>query len=412
MMFCSYSLFQEERQRKAAVKTISLLGFLPYMLVRTSSEALSSSFSMIGFALLILGSVKEDGASFEKRRYPGKTLFITGVLWGLAFEFRYQCAFLIAGFVFWMLFVSINKKDAVKCAAIQFSGIIFSMLLCTAIDVWGYGAFIFAPWKYLEMNIFQNIAGIFGTMPFWGYFDLIVTGCRFKPAVILTILLTIGTLCAWVRYPRHPLTWGTFLFFIAHCLVGHKELRFLMNMAVPSIILTVCAFSPQKNKNSFSNQIFEKLWDFLHLFPLKLFYGGNILILCFYLIYLNNSDLAFEKYIYRNTSPPFYAFSVGGHPYGPWGSGELQYDWYKPDNVSIIEKDSYNDILLSNHEKAFNLIVHGDDNKPDMAGNSTFLFDEVRGSKSGLLTDRFKILLGLRENEQNSWRLYQVKVVR
>jgi phosphatidylinositol glycan class B len=407
MMFCAHLLFHEERQRKAAVRIICLLGFLPYMLVRTSSESLSSSFSMAGFALLMLGST---GSNIEQRQYPGMILFVTGVLWGLAFEFRYQCAFLVAGFIFWMVFVSIkNRKIAARSAAVLFSGILLSVLLCTFIDMWGYGEFVFVPWNYLYQNIFLDKAAEWGTLPFWGYILLII---KINPSVLLIIILAAGTVCAWIRYPRHPLVWGTFLFFIAHCFVARKDLRFLMNMAVPSIMLLIYAFSPNDNKEGPADRVFEKIWNCLHKAKiLPLFYAFNICLLLFYPILRNRADLTFDKYLYRNTTPPFHAFSLGLHPYAPFGGG-IQYDWYKPENITITAKESLSDILAETGGAEFNLVVYGDNDEIDAMKSQghvqfTVCYSEsfIRFSTKSLI----RYLLGKESKERKIWTLYRVK---
>jgi phosphatidylinositol glycan class B len=419
MMFCSYLFFYEDRQRKAAVRTICLLGFLPFMLVRTSSEALSSSFSMAGLALLMLGSIgsiMSTGGGGGQRYNPRSKLFITGVLWGIAFEFRYQCAFLVAGFVFWMVFMSIkNKITAVRCAAVLFSGIFISILICTFIDIWGYGEFVFAPWNYLYQNIFLHKADNFGTLPFWGYARLITKGNYFiSPSKLLVVFLTAGTICAWIRCPRHPLTWGTVLFFAAHCFVSHKELRFLMNMAVPAIILTVYAFSPKNNNENSANRKLKKIWQFINK-PglLLLFYAFNICLLLFYTIRLNKVDWALDKYMYHYTTAPFYAFSIGGNPYVPWKDYPNRYSWYKPENITVIEKDSIDNILLETGKEEFNLIVHGDnDNDKITAEHPELLFTTIyRTEKSGWfeIKNIIRSLLGKKKKEGEIWTLYLVK---
>src|SRR5438309_348816 len=78
---------------------VALLWFIPYLAVRTSSESLSGDFFAIGVALLMLGS---SAAEAGGRRFPIAALLTAGLCFGLAFDFRYQIAFAVAGVVFWI----------------------------------------------------------------------------------------------------------------------------------------------------------------------------------------------------------------------------------------------------------------------------------------------------------------------
>jgi phosphatidylinositol glycan class B len=114
-------------------------------------------------------------ARFTERNYSNPLLFITGILWGLAFEFRYQAAFLLAGFIFWIFFISIhNKKQALIQVLVIFGGIFAVVIPATFLDWWGYGSFTLAPVNYVYQNIILNKSSIYGTMPFYGYFQLIL----------------------------------------------------------------------------------------------------------------------------------------------------------------------------------------------------------------------------------------------
>ncbi|MDR2480745.1 MAG: hypothetical protein LBD07_00425, partial [Spirochaetaceae bacterium] len=307
MMFCAYRMFHEQSQRKAVVRLLALFCFLPYYMVRTSSESLSSSFCMMGLALLILGSrsVPKQDASFYERAYPGALCFVTGILWGLAFEFRYQVAFLIMGFLFWMFFVSIrDKKTGFGKILLIVCGILVPVAGCTFLDSWGYGRFTIAPWNYLDQNIFQHKAAGFGTMPVWGYFLLIVKRPLF-PA-----LLTLGAAVGMWRFKKHPFIWGILAFFLIHSFIGHKEIRFLLNLTVPALFMVVYAAAPKKLEGG-NDAFFTKLWKLRGSLPAKFVYALNLFLLILYSTKNEQPALYLDRYIYRHTAAPFQVYAVG-----------------------------------------------------------------------------------------------------
>jgi phosphatidylinositol glycan class B len=51
----------------------------------------------------------------------------------------------------------------------------------------------------------------------------------FGPLVIVMIVCAVR---AWVKAPRHPLTWTTLPFVVIHNLISHKEERFLFPIAI------------------------------------------------------------------------------------------------------------------------------------------------------------------------------------
>ncbi|MDR2477930.1 MAG: hypothetical protein LBD48_01305 [Treponema sp.] len=339
MMFCAYRLFHEQSQRKAAVRLLALFCFLPYYMVRTSSESLSTSFCMMGFALLIMGSraLKQDASCYE-RTYPGALCFVTGILWGLAFEFRYQVAFLIMGFMFWMFFVSIrDKKTGFVKILLIVCGILAPVAGCTFLDSWGYGGFTVAPWNYLDQNIFQHKAAGFGTMPVWGYFKLIAKRPLF-PA-----LLTLGAAVGMWRFKKHPFTWGILVFFLIHSLIGHKEIRFLLNLTIPALFMVVYAVAPKKIDGGDNAAIPAKLWKLRGSLPAKFFYALNLVLLVVYSTRIEQPALFLDRYIYRHTAAPFHAYAVGEYPYSK--SGSLLSIFYQPEGIAITECASLDKVL-------------------------------------------------------------------
>src|SRR6185295_2329023 len=80
-------------EKRAFVRYLPLFGFLPYLFVRTSSEALSAGFFALGLALAIGGK-------------SARRLALAGLVCGLAFECRYQSAFMGLGLFAWLMIIA------------------------------------------------------------------------------------------------------------------------------------------------------------------------------------------------------------------------------------------------------------------------------------------------------------------
>lgn len=349
MMFCAYHFFDEASRRKCAVYSMVLLSFLPYMFVRTSSESFSSSFSMIGFAILILGSTPVSAGKFGERKYSNRLLFITGVFWGFAFEFRYQVAFLLAGFIFWIFFISIrDKKQAFMQILFIFAGIIAVVIPATFLDWWGYGSFTLAPVNYFYQNIILDKSSTYGSMPFYGYIQLMLGNRRY--ALMLFIILA-GSIAGIIRYPKHPFSWGVLLFFVVHSMIGHKELRFFINILIPSLFLMIYGFSPRTEKDT----VFKKIWKFRYSIPAMALYLVNIFILLSYATgFQSAADIQFEDYIYHNTVSPFRAYAIKTRSFPE----PLDYWFYRPPGLEIDARESFDDIVRAGKgKKEFFVIV-------------------------------------------------------
>jgi phosphatidylinositol glycan class B len=395
LMFCAYQLFSDQSQRKVMVRVLALFCLLPYYMVRTSSESLSSSFSMMGFALLILGSravSKQEGFSHE-REYPGMVCFITGILWGLAFEFRYQAAFLAAGFILWIFFISIgDKKTGAGKVLLILCGILLPVVGCTFIDSWGYGAFTIAPWNYIDQNILQGRADEFGTFPVWSYFLFIVKRPTFFP-----IVLTAGTVVGMWRFKKNPLTWAILVFFVVHSLIGHKELRFLLNLLIPALFMTVYACTP---KGAF----FTKLWKLRGSLPAKLLYVLNLLMLLVFNTKIEQSSLYFDRYIYRHTTAPFHAYSVGRYIYDEQISG-FKVHFYRPAGITIDSRDSLDTVLREAEGQESFFLITSDKNTVSLSAYGPYRVETLYRYEQ---RDIWSMVERVLENESKFvWTLYR-----
>lgn len=222
---------QDRKWRERAIIALSLLWYVPAFHARYSSENLGGALFFIGIAV----------AELVPENYL--ISFIQGVLFGLAFECRYQVGLMIFGALAWRLrsFFGLTKVRYVFLNLVSvLAGIAIIFVIGSFIDRWGYGQWTCAPWNYFKYNVIQNHVADVDTSPAWDYFRRAFT----EAWPFLGLLLLLSFVVAWVRHPKHILTWSCVPFFIVHLLIGHKELRFLFPLVHIGGVLLVFSFYP------------------------------------------------------------------------------------------------------------------------------------------------------------------------
>ncbi len=190
-------------------------GLLPRFLVRTSSDNLAAIGCMALVAFHWYAS-----AQYRNRMWP---YLVYGLLCGFSFVARFQSGLWVFGFAAW-LFVFHEKRNILSPRLWACAGsMLVTIGLCLLCDRWGYGEWVLSPWRYFSTNILQGKASLFGVSPVWGYLQLFAE--NFYPLGAIVLGVTIGFLL-W--FPSHLLTWMFVPFVVVHCLVPHKELRFLL----------------------------------------------------------------------------------------------------------------------------------------------------------------------------------------
>lgn len=226
-------------EKRAHTRVVTLLGFLPYLFVRTSSESGSMAALTAGSALLLAGAAPGAGGrawSVPALARTGRALGV-GFLFGVAFEMRFQTAILALALLAWARVVGRGSLRDLGRVAL---GGALALALGALVDRWGYGAWTFPAWTYFEANVLEGAAGLFGSDPPFSYLWLLPANV-FLPVVLALLALAV---LAWIRCPRHPLTWATLPFFVVHNLIAHKEERFLFPIAVLSTALVTMALGP------------------------------------------------------------------------------------------------------------------------------------------------------------------------
>jgi GPI mannosyltransferase 3 len=264
---CCRMWFVDPASRRAAVRSLSLLCVLPYFFVRTSGESLSSSCFLIGLSLFELTTP-------PNQQPPRRLLVLMGVLFALAFELRFPVGLMVAGWVAWAFRVRGVRLGRLAWLA---AGVAPVLVGAALIDRWGYGEWAFPPLAFVVENLRDDRASrVFGSLPWYGFAVLVAQ----TPLAPVTAPLGAATLLAWLRHPRHPLTWTALPFVLAHSLIAHKELRFLVPLAPAAAVCLVLAVAPFGDR---WDRLVGRLWSARRGPVGLLLHAGNalgLLVLC------------------------------------------------------------------------------------------------------------------------------------
>src|SRR5262249_53333464 len=133
-----------------------VLWFVPVLSVRFSSEQWSALAFLAGLSLLPLQPGEAD---------PGVLGTVgAGVMFGLAFDFRFQLALALVPIVAWMALRGTRRLRDVTRVTL---GVAVAVGLGMLVDHWFYGVSVLTPWRYLQINVLQGKAAEFGVMPWW-----------------------------------------------------------------------------------------------------------------------------------------------------------------------------------------------------------------------------------------------------
>ena len=212
-LFNALGAFYFKNDRRVLYIVLLLVCFswtLPYIRTFYSSE-MASSVAFFGAVLLY-----EATKGKRNLLYP----LLTGFIMALSFYLRFQTAFAIVGFGLWWLFFDKKWHNLLPLLLGFAAGITLNCWL----DYRFYHQFVLTPYRYYYENIIVGRAAEFGTSSFVRYILLLalVIGAPF-----ISIFLFYYSLKSVVQQYRQPIIWVTVFFVIGHCLVAHKEERFM-----------------------------------------------------------------------------------------------------------------------------------------------------------------------------------------
>jgi len=295
--------FAEALGRRAAYLSLTLLYFLPYLAARTSSESLSTTFLLLGLALLVRGGTGDAGDA----GLPPLRGIAAGIALGLAVECRYQVAMSVAGVLLWTLALG---RDRVKVLGSIGLGIALSLAAGFLVDAWGYGEPVLVPWNYFRVNVLEGKAATFGVLPIFAYpFVLLLT---FPP---YGAIIFAGLASFWWRFPRHLLTWFTLPFFLGHSLIAHKEFRFLFPLLVPG---TLCLLLLWARSASLPERLGAVLGTLQAVWFSRVTWAFNTLALAVLCFLPSSDNFGLQRYFYEHARDPvrWVGFSDPSRPHG------------------------------------------------------------------------------------------------
>ncbi|HUK60168.1 MAG TPA: hypothetical protein VLV50_13140 [Stellaceae bacterium] len=184
---------------------------LVYFGARTLAEVLAGHLLIL--AIYLIEPVPEPA---ERRR-----LVAAGVLLGLILALRLQLAPALALVGLWAIWRAPRARFWPLA-----SGCAMSLGLAGLIDMLTLGYPFASLWRYLDINLFENVSSLFGTLP-WNYYLRFEVALWQGGLLPLAVLVLIGAM-------RQPLLFATAAIIIAcHSAIPHKEARFIY----PAIVL-------------------------------------------------------------------------------------------------------------------------------------------------------------------------------
>ena len=290
------------------------LWFVPFLNVRFSSENWSALILMLGVSQLITPS---------KSKYHH---FIVGVLFGLSFLFRYQVAIAVIGILLWVVFI--QKISFVNVLKLVCGGV-FVTGIGVVIDYLFYQEFSLTLWNYFQINLIEGKASEFGVSPWYSYFKWVV---RYSASPVGVLIL--GSYMYFiVKNPKHLFTWLSIPFILIHCLISHKELRFLFPL-VNFVPFVVCrTFADLRLTERFDN------YKIISLIGAVVIVTNSFALSMASTIPLDFGRIEITRFLYnkvqeRNTKL-FYLDDC--NVYSPYN---IPTNYYKNDNVLIFHVDS------------------------------------------------------------------------
>lgn len=291
--------------------------FLPYLLVRFSSENWSGLFLVFAISHLY---------KIESARKSDFTL--SGILMGLSFVCRFQSAFSILGIFCWLIFFAKVSRKSILLLLIGFF-IVFS--IGVLIDCWFYHSIVFTPWNYFHFNIIQGVASQFGTSPWYYYF---IWFAKLPLGIVALFFIAI-----FLRFNHRSLVFYTFVpFLICHCLIAHKEARFLFPVAA------LLPFMFTKGYAHFSTLVRNDHFVKKSLIYLTILVTANGIALAVTLSgWVGNSSKKITQAIaqsskYNQTELVYFR---DANPYDPLINLGLRESFYRKESLSIIDYDDF-----------------------------------------------------------------------
>lgn len=224
-------------------------------------------------------------------------IIAAGILLGLSFSCRFQVGFSILGLITWFFITSWKRKTFVPWILL-FASLLLSISIFTILaDYFFYGCFVLSPYNYYYQNVATGTMNrASGVSPWFAYLFMVSIYLPFGP------FYALATIRQAIRFPLDILTSVIAPFVLFHCLIGHKEIRFLLPMLGFMPILMMGTLDELVNRFRY----FQK-----HL-PLiiRIFWTVNI-IACFSMLIPAATEIGAWRYLYSHYRKPTLLYYEG-----------------------------------------------------------------------------------------------------
>jgi GPI mannosyltransferase 3 len=338
----AWLLLPDSAPRRLAVRLSWLCFCVPFLAVRTSSESLGTACFLLGLAALVRAAWGAGGRAL---------LPAAGAAFGLAFQFRFAVGVMIAGVLAWAL---LSRRLRAPDALLLALGVLPTLALGALVDRWGYGVWELPALRYVVENLGHGVAAArFGALPVYGYLTL----AAHHVLAPLILFAFAGVAAAWMRRPDHLLTAATFPFVAAHVLIAHKELRFLLPVAVLAPLLLVAAAWS-------GDGWLPALRGRASRVALGTIFVLDLLALAALTLVPPRPEIGFQRFAYRLDPGRFEAVLLGNTP-SPWRAGGLPMHFYQPRELELTQADGLGQLPRRRH-----LVVLGAFGRPQAEGFS------------------------------------------
>lgn len=304
--------FKNNISQKAFIFSTFLLWFLPFLDVRFASETFAAALFIISFCML------------HQSQFTAKKNFLIIALIASTILMRYQMLLPFLIMAFWYL---IYTKDRTVLMLIL-SGIGFSFLAGLFIDFYFYETWTVPLYNYASM-ILTGSGPDFGSEPWYFYFIQLST----KSFLPIGLLLIVAFIYYWIQNPKSLITWITLCYFMVHCFLPHKELRFLFPMlffsplVIGFLIETLAAGLKEK-------------WA-LQSFKTTLYVLGiiNLMIAVVVVLLPASPGIAIANYLNKNVqNKSVLIHTPYSNPYSPFESIPIKF--YSNENIEQVKIDN------------------------------------------------------------------------
>ncbi|PKP50627.1 MAG: hypothetical protein CVT92_14250 [Bacteroidetes bacterium HGW-Bacteroidetes-1] len=290
--------FSNHRLRGFYILFSYLLWYIPFMSVRFSSETWAGLMFLLALAFI------------ENKKYVQNKLFLTGMILGLSFLFRFQMGFLIVCVFVWLFYI--NKISFSQLLKI-FSGITSIILLGSVLDSWFYEEIVFTPWNYF-MSFFNTGGKSFGSEPWYYYFSRLLVA----PTLFIGIPVLASIAILLIKEPKNLFLWCFLVFIAIHSLIPHKEVRFLFPIVFLIPVILIKAYTHLSffiNRNRILH-----LLQYLLIFVFLIVNSTGLIVMTQKSAGIGRMEIT--KYIHENyTDKPInLIFASWSNPYNPWQS--------------------------------------------------------------------------------------------